>query len=151
MNMANQYLVIQHDDEYTDPVGIFSGNIYEILFKNFSYKLDDEQPNTTYSFHSLSELYNLAQRREHENFKMIQDNTMRKIRIPHINGLPMNSTANQDLFEKDYNEFVKKYSNEISVIVSGNNCTFKNIKKQIQKEISELSPETIEYIKANGI
>lgn len=151
MNMPNQYLVIQHDEEYTDPVGIFSGNIYEILFKNFSYNLDGEQPNTTYSFHSLSELYNLAQRREHENFKMIQDNTMRKIRIPTIDNLPMNSTANQDLFEKDYNEFVKKYSNEVSVMVSGNNCIFKNIKKQIQKEISELSPETIEYIKAHGI
>lgn len=151
MNMPNQYLVIQHDEEYTDPVGIFSGNIYEILFKNFSYKLDGEQQNTTYSFHSLSELYNLAQRREHENFKMIQDNTMRKIRIPTIDNLPMNSTANQDLFEKDYNEFVKKYSNEVSVMISGNNCIFKNIKKQIQKEISELSPETIEYIKANGI
>lgn len=151
MNMPNQYLVIQHDEEYTDPVGIFSGNIYEILFKNFSYNLDGEQPNTTYSFHSLSELYNLAQRREHENFKMIQDNTMRKIRIPTIDNLPMSSTANQDLFEKDYNEFVKKYSNEVSVMISGNNCIFKNIKKEIQKEISELSPETIEYIRANGI
>lgn len=151
MNMPNQYLVIQHDDEYTDPVGIFSGNIYEILFKNFSYKLKDDNENESYTFYSIDNLHHQAKVREHENFKMIQDNTMRKVRVSYIDDYSLENEINKELLENEYKEFVKKYSNDVSVTVSGDKFIFKNIKKEIQKEISELSPETIEYIRANGI
>ena len=52
----NEYLIIGIDDEYCEPVGIFSGNLIDILHKKFDNNVNYEHQETSFSIYRLDTL-----------------------------------------------------------------------------------------------
>ncbi len=143
----NEYLIISIDDDYNEPAGIYSGNLIDILYENFRERLQYENVNTTLSIYSLEAL-----RRQGKN--RINEPKAEKIKYIDINCID-NFSINKDINKHFIAEEIKEFNDlkpNVSVIVTNSGkIKFNDPSEKIKDEISKLSPETIEYIKSNGI
>lgn len=147
MSSNTEYLIIGNDDEYDEPVGIFSGNLIDILHSQFLYKTQHELPDTTFTIYRLDTLRKDAKERVIDKSYVPK----KHIEINAIDSKFLNQDQNKEFIENEIKEFNTTNPN-IRVIVQKNGyIKFIDPNQKIQDEISKLSPETIEYIKANGI
>lgn len=143
----NEYLIIGNTGEYNEPVGIFSGNLIDILHKQFDCNVNIENPETTFSVYRLETLRSQGKNRQNRlNYK-----TSKSVDVSSIDLWRLDHEKNQDFLTKEIAEFNKENPN-ISVIVQKNGIIkFKDPTQNIKNEISKLSQDTIEYIRAHGI
>lgn len=142
----NEYLIIGVDEEYNEPVGIFSGNLIDILHKKFDCNINYERPETTFTIYRLDTLRKQGKERYNRKYSFTKS-----VEIDALDSFHFSNEKNKKFFENEILEFNKENSN-ISVIVQKNGIIkFKDPTHKIKDELSKLSPETIEYIKANGI
>lgn len=142
----NEYLIIGIDDEYCEPVGIFSGNLIDILHKKFDNNVNYEHQETSFSIYRLDTLRKQGEDRYNRKYSFTKNVEVNALDLFHFS-----HDKNKEFLAKEIAEFNKENPN-ISVIVQKNGIVkFKDPTSKIKDEISKLSPETIEYIKSNGI
>lgn len=148
-----KWLVISTDDDYREPCGIFEGNMFDILNKYFTIQLPHEATQTTYSFYLMDDLEQKAINRKAESDGMKRlalSMEVRNIDIGEVCGHHISGKSNQSLIKSQLKEFQSQNPNTQVKITKDGTVSFESIDSKIKKELSSLSPETIEYIRKNG-
>lgn len=143
--MENVWIIQSYDDEHNEVIGAFEGNLFEILLKRFTKKPEYIRGDEYISVYSLEYLLDRA-----KLFSGTYERNAEPVLVSSVNGYTFGNSEIKNLVKYHYSEFRKKYP-EIGLHVSREEVEFKEHVESIKKEISGLSPETLEYIRKHGI
>lgn len=142
-----KYLVLTSDEDgETEVEGIFTGNIFEIMYKYFLKTEVNANYDPVYHFHDVSKL-----EQDGIHYKRVQSNLNPKyIKGKYLNGEPLSSPDNFIRIQQDLEDFKKQYPN-VQTECDSHGAKFVDVEAQIKKELEKLSPEALEFIRKNGI
>lgn len=142
-----KYLVVSKiEDGETEIEGIFTGNIFEIMYKYFLKTEVNAIYDPVYHFHDVSKL-----EQDGIFYERVQSNSIPKhIKGKYLNGVSLLSPDNFIRIQKDFEEFKKQYPN-VKTEHDSYGVSFIDVDDKVKKELENLSPETLEFIRKNGI
>lgn len=143
--MENIWIIQCMDGDYDEVVGAFEGNLFEILMNKFTLQPEYMSNDDYIRVYSMPYLLGLG-----EKFKGSYEKNAEPVLVSTVNGYSFGKSEIKSLVKKHYDEFRAKYP-DIGLHVSSDEVQFKENEASIQKEISGLSPETLEYIRKHGI